>query len=72
MVVPLSSRLEALRFPGCIAVDPSVENGLSVASVALGFQLKSIDRLRFRTRLGSLGETDLARVDDALRLLLGL
>ena len=39
LVVPLTSQLDALRFPGTVLVEADSENGLHRASVALVFQL---------------------------------
>ena len=39
LLIPLTSRLDAQRFAGTFLVEPSKSNGLSVASVALVFQL---------------------------------
>lgn len=71
IIVPLSSQLDALRFPGCVQIEPTPQNGLSVTSVALGFQITAVDRVRFRSYLGTLDESDLQKIDDALKQLLG-
>lgn len=72
MVVPFSSQLEALRFPACVRIESSKLNGLTSPSVAMGFQLRAADRVRFANRLCVLAPTDLQSVDDALRRLMDL
>lgn len=44
VVVPLTSNLAALRYPSTVAITASDENGLRRDSVALGFQLTTVDR----------------------------
>ena len=40
LVVPLSTQLAALRFPGTVLIEPDAGNGLRLSSVALVFQLR--------------------------------
>jgi mRNA interferase MazF len=72
IVVPLSSQLDALRFPHTFEVKPSKLNGLTFPSVALVFQLRAIDRLRLLGVRGNLEDHYLERLDQELRLMLGL
>lgn len=44
LVVPLTSQLTALRFPGTVLVEADAQNGLRHASVALVFQLTALDQ----------------------------
>lgn len=69
LLIPLTSRLAALRFPATVRVEPSSENGLAVPSVALVFQLGASDIGRVRDRLGELSVRDLARVGEIARRL---
>ena len=62
LIVPLTSRLDALRFPATRRIDPTPANGLSSPSVALIFQLGAADINRIRERLGRLDESDLQGV----------
>jgi mRNA interferase MazF len=71
LVVPVTSQLAALRFPGTVQLDPTEENGLSVPSVAMAFQLRALDRKRFVERTGTLATEDLSRVIDEIIRLLG-
>ena len=47
LVIPLTSQLDALRFPG-------TQNGLRHASVALVFQLTALDQRYLSDRLGNI------------------
>lgn len=44
IVIPLSSALTALRFPGTASVKATQSSGLRTDSVALVFQIRAIDR----------------------------
>ncbi len=72
VVVPFSSRLEALRFPFTFRVDPSPMNGLSQSSVLLVFQLRAIDRIRLGATIGRLETQYLDKLNDEMRRMLGL
>src|SRR5690242_7993147 len=63
LLIPLTSRLDAQRFAGTWLVQPTPMNELSVASVALVFQLGAADIRRVTARIGRLDPTDL----DAIR-----
>jgi mRNA interferase MazF len=62
LVVPLTSRLSASRFPGTLRVEPTVQNGLTVPSVALLFQLGACDLDRIQGQLGRLDDEDVRRI----------
>ena len=55
-----------------ILVQPSVQNGLSMASVLLVFQLRAIDKRRIKRQLGTLEISILEQVDAEMKKLLGL
>lgn len=56
MVVPLTSNVSTARFSHTYAISPDAHNGLDAESIALVFQLVSLDRERFHQRIGALGE----------------
>jgi mRNA interferase MazF len=62
LVVPLTSNLDALRFPATIRLEPLHGSGLRLPSVAMIFQLRAIDRGRFVQRLGQLNEEALKQI----------
>jgi mRNA interferase MazF len=70
-MVPLTSQLAALRFPATVRIDPSPENGLTMPSVAMVFQIRALDRTRFIRRLGAVSDSDLAAILAALNRLTG-
>lgn len=72
LLVPLTSRQAALRFPHCILIPPSASNGLSVASVALVSQLRAIDKSRVERTLGQLEPHFLQAIDAQLHSVIGI
>jgi mRNA interferase MazF len=54
LIIPLTSQLNAQRFPATLFIKVNKENGLEKDSVALIFQLRAIDQKRIRDRLGRL------------------
>ena len=71
LLVPLTSQLDALRFPGTILVEPDRENGLRRPSVALVFQLTAVDSRYGTHRLGNVSERVVEEVFSALDQLTG-
>jgi mRNA interferase MazF len=69
LVIPLTSRLNTLRFPGTLLVQPTNLNQLAMPSVALVFQLGACDVRRIGGRLGRLDDADLLRIQDLARRL---
>jgi mRNA interferase MazF len=72
MIVPFTSNLKAQRFPHTLMIQPSRQNGLTVPSVLLVFQLRAIDKQRVRKRIGQLENDLMSKVGDEMRNLLGL
>ena len=71
LMVPLTTQLSALRFPGTVLVDADPENGLRRPSVALVFQLTVVDRRFLGSRMGQVASAVLASIWDALDRLTG-
>jgi mRNA interferase MazF len=71
-LAPLNSQLAALRFPHTMRVEPSPENGLSMPSVILLFQLQVVDRRRLLRVIGALESHYVDRFDNELRSMLKL
>jgi mRNA interferase MazF len=71
LVVPLTSRLATLRFPATVLIQPDAQNGLSVPSVALVFQMRVVDKRAVKERIGTLNPAVFARVLQELDRLLG-
>lgn len=72
LVVPLTSQKAAQVFPGTFLIQPTPENGLSVASVALAFQLRAIDKQRLKHHLGKLEDENVLLLQQSMRTLLNL
>ena len=72
LVVPLTSQMNALRFPHTISVQPSIMNGLTAHSVLLIFQLRAVDSRRIRGTAGRLEPEVLDQVNAELHAVLGL
>lgn len=62
LLVPLTTQLDALRFPGTALVEADAENGLRRASVALVFQLTALDNRYLGRRLGRISEAMMAAI----------
>ena len=59
LIAPLTSQIAALRFPATVRIDPTPENGLTLPSVAMGFQTRALDRTRFIRLIGAVEATTL-------------
>lgn len=59
LMVPLTTRLEALRFPATVLVEPDEQNGLRRPSVALVFQTAPVDKRFILERLGRISDNQL-------------
>jgi mRNA interferase MazF len=66
LVVPFTSVLATLRFPGTLLIQPTPQNGLLVPSVALVFQMRVLDK---RYCLRRMGERDMATLSQIWALL---
>ena len=70
IVAAITSAISA--HPVAVSIAPTQANGLSVPSkIHLG-QIRSVDRERLVKRLGVVDPTTMRRVDDALKISLGL
>jgi len=66
VVLPITTNITSL-YPG----EARIEVG-GKAARALGDQIRSIDRSRLRSRLGTLTREDLQKVEEAIRITLAL
>jgi mRNA interferase MazF len=71
LMIPLTTQLAALRFPGTVMVDADQENGLRRASVALVFQLTVVDQRVVAPRMGRISETVLTSIWEEMDRLTG-
>lgn len=72
MIIPITSNLCALRYPHTLRIDPSTQNGLTMPSVLLVFQLRAIDKKRLGNRIGQLEQRHLQQLETEIRHLLDL
>jgi mRNA interferase MazF len=71
LIVPLTSQLDALRFPGTVLVEPDARNGLRLPSVALVFQLTAVDNHFIVSKTGNIANKVLEEIFSALDTLTG-
>jgi len=71
IVAPCTSNIQALRFPHTIEIKPSKVNGLDTISIALIFQLRALDKIRLKRRIGVLEPTLLNDLEKMIKKLLG-
>ena|SRR3989338_3575 len=72
VVIPCTSNIQALRFPYTLEIKPSNLNGLVSVSIALLFQIRAIDKLRLKKKIGNLEDTILHTLDNMLKKMLQL
>jgi mRNA interferase MazF len=71
LIIPLTSQLDALRFPGTVLVEADERNGLRRHSVALVFQLTAVDKRFIADRLGHASVAVMGEIWQALDTLTG-
>ncbi len=71
VVAALTSKFEKPLYPTEVFVRPH-EGGLSIPSVVLLNQIRSVDRKRLVRKLGKLRPETMRKVDSALKISLGL
>jgi mRNA interferase MazF len=72
IVAAITSKLSPTPYPVDVAVDPARSNGLAVRSAIQLSQIRSVDRHRLVKRLGALDGVTMHRVDEAIKISLGL
>lgn len=71
IVAAISSQFDDTLYPTEVLVTPP-EGGLHTPSVVMLNQIRSVDKRRLINRLGALTPSTMARVDQALRISVGL
>ena len=56
LIVPVTTQVEAMRFPGTMLIARDAGNGLRRASVALVFQITAVDRRWIGSKLGRIAD----------------
>lgn len=72
IIIPCTTNQKANRFPHTCLLIPTLENGLSEDSVAMVFQIKSVDKKRLIKKLGKLDANDVQNIAHILRDMLRL
>ena len=72
IVAAVPSKLPATPYPVEVVVAPTRENGLSTPSAIQLGQIRSVDRRQLVKRLGRLDAATMRKVDEALKISLGL
>ena len=72
MVAPLTSTIRAPLSPASTLIPADAHTGLSVPSVAVFTQIRTVDRIRLGKRLGTVDVATLQRADEAITVAFGL
>jgi mRNA interferase MazF len=72
IVAAITSKLSPAPYPVEVGVAPSKGNGLTLPSAINLGQIRSVDRGRLTKRLGTLDAATMRKVDNALKISLGL
>src|SRR3989338_6352067 len=70
VVIPLTTNVEAVRFPYTYILSPNESNGLKDKSIALIFQIRTIDTKRIIRRVGKLAKAEMANTLKVLKNLI--
>ena len=71
LMIPLTSQLNALRFPGTVLVAKTPGNGLRQDSVALLFQLAAVDKRALAGQLGAVTDAVMEQIWQSFDELVG-
>jgi mRNA-degrading endonuclease toxin of MazEF toxin-antitoxin module len=71
LIVPLTSKLSTKRFAGTLVIQPDQQNGLMVPSVALVFQMRTLDQRNCLTLMGTLDTATMDQIFNVLDQLTG-
>ena len=72
IVAAITSKVSAMPYPVEVVISPTKGNGLSLRSAIELSQIRSVDRERLVKRLGGLDAATMRKVDEALKISLGL
>jgi mRNA interferase MazF len=72
MIVPITSNMATQKFAHTIVVQPSVQNGLSMPSVLLVFQLRATDKRRIVKKIGVIEAPIMEQVNAEMKKMLGI
>ena len=72
IVAAITSKVSAVPYPVEVVLEPSKANGLEVKSAVRLDQIRTVDHLRLVKRLGTVEGSAMAKVDEAIKISLGL
>ena len=72
VVIPLTTNRSCSNLQCTHVIEPTKENGLSDDSVALVFQITSVDKSRFIRKMGKISDEEGKNIDDVLKTMLKL
>jgi mRNA interferase MazF len=72
IVAAITSAVSPEPYPVEVVVDPTTANGLEVRSSIRLDQIRTVDRQRLVRRLGVVDSATMAKVDEAIKISLGL
>jgi mRNA interferase MazF len=72
IVAAVTSKLSPTPYPVEVVVSPAKGNGLALPSAINLGQIRSVDRARLVKRLGALDAATMRKVDEALKISIGL
>jgi mRNA interferase MazF len=72
IVAAITSKVSAVPYPVEVVVEPTTANGLGVRSAIRLDQIRTVDRQRLIKRLGQVDRGTMTKVDEAVRISLGL
>jgi mRNA interferase MazF len=72
IVAAIASTVSTAPYPVEVIIDPTAANGLDVRSSTRLDQIRTVHRQRLARRLGVVDSSTMAKVDEALKISLGL
>lgn len=71
-IIPLTSSRNASRFPYTVEINPSSQNRLNTVSIAMVFQIRSLDKNRVTRITGHLEDGYIIKIENIIRDMLFL
>ena len=72
IVAAITSKVSLAPYPVEVVIEPTSSNGLGVRSAIRLDQIRTVDRQRLIRRLGQIDRSSMTKVDEAIRISLGL
>ena len=72
IVAAITSSISPVTYPVEVVIDPTAANGLEIQSSIRLDQIRTVDRQRLIRRFGVFDSATMARVDEAIKISLGL